>query len=768
MQRRTAWPDDANIIEFDPASAALAAHLEQAGFCRYLAVTTSDRAARRVAGDARFAGRTVHVGGRGCIRHNNADVLILNGASARAMAYSRGVRHAQWVAVPLTGPASAIGVFIGIVQWILRTFERPRLIRVSPEGALMAVFRVRKRRRPGARRYVPAALGVEGFFRRLDATSCRYAVLRWFHDLPAVGPGEDVDLLVDDAAMDTVSELLNSGPGLQAVDLYSTTGLPGTDFRGLPYFPPPLALQLLDGVRIHRGLYRVPNPLHHFLSMTYHALYHKGDKSGLAESDDGSTGDAAAEHDYREVLEQLALSAGYGGPIAMAPLDELLQQSGWRPSHDMLARLARFNPWLRRRLSSVSQAAEDEGLAVFLLREAAASRGGVSRAVQLLQGHGFHVLHTVELTGQEADEAALGIRGGNWGRGPWPLSGGPPYAAIVAYDPAPRRPSRRQQKAFPFVRNARVLCKSAIRDEFNRGVPKDELCNVVHSSDNAQEAREYLAIVWPEGAGALESRIADLRSAASTQSPALADWTKGGRRARIEVVLREGRIAVKKTFKPGMERFWRRETRALGELCGVVPQCATLLAADCPWLVMPCYNDVLRYRRSSGKLLPLAVAREAIDALRGIYEAGYALLDASVDNLLVDRAEGLKLIDFEFCHKYEILPERFEECWDVVGHPAEFAGDLPIQGSNTYTKNWRPYTGLSLESLLHDPAWLQHLKRAAFYTLRAHRYLPRRIRHSWRALRSLVLLPELSASMAPHGGDFPTHASQQPGARRAA
>ena len=78
MQRRTAWPDDVNIIEFDPASAALAAQLEQAGFRRYLAVTTSDRAARRVAGDARFAGRTVHVGGRGCIRHNNADVLTMS------------------------------------------------------------------------------------------------------------------------------------------------------------------------------------------------------------------------------------------------------------------------------------------------------------------------------------------------------------------------------------------------------------------------------------------------------------------------------------------------------------------------------------------------------------------------------------------------------------------------------------------------------------------------------------------------------------------
>jgi hypothetical protein len=43
----------------------------------------------------------------------------------------------------------------------------------------------------------------------------------------------------------------------------------------------------------------------------------------------------------------------------------------------------------------------------------------------------------------------------------------------------------------------------------------------------------------------------------------------------------------------------------------------------------------------------LAVAKQAIAALRKVYDAGYAIVDASVDNLLVDRGEGLKLFDFE-------------------------------------------------------------------------------------------------------------------------
>ena len=109
------------------------------------------------------------------------------------------------------------------------------------------------------------------------------------------------------------------------------------------------------------------------------------------------------------------------------------------------------------------------------------------------------------------------------------------------------------------------------------------------------------------------------------------------------------------------------------------------------------------------------MAKQAIAALRKVYEAGYAIVDASIDNLLVDRREGLKLFDFEFCYRYPVKPPRFEDSYDIAGLPADFRGDQPIQGGNSYDRNWRPYIGLSLASLLHDPAWLQHLKRTSLF-----------------------------------------------------
>ena len=114
----------------------------------------------------------------------------------------------------------------------------------------------------------------------------------------------------------------------------------------------------------------------------------------------------------------------------------------------------------------------------------------------MIEGYGFQIVTTTSST-SEGRDARPQLRGGNWGRGPWPISGGPPVAAIVAYDPAPIAPTRKQKKRFPFIANARLLCKEQLRDAFNDGFAKDQHCNVVHSSDNGREAMDYLRIIMP-------------------------------------------------------------------------------------------------------------------------------------------------------------------------------------------------------------------------------------------------------------------------------
>jgi hypothetical protein len=217
-----------------------------------------------------------------------------------------------------------------------------------------------------------------------------------------------------------------------------------------------------------------------------------------------------AEHNYVGVLNQLAARLGIDLTLTLAGLDAYLDSQGWRPPHDMLIRLARRNRWLRSLLKKPAGDAGDDRVAVFLVREEALRRGGVERAEQLITSHGFQILEARPLDPRTATTLARSVRGGNWGRGPWPISGGPPVAASVVFDPQPIAPTRQHKKKFPFLANARLLCKEKVRDAFNAGVAEDQRCNVIHSSDNGREAMDYLRIAMPEAAETITTRIASV------------------------------------------------------------------------------------------------------------------------------------------------------------------------------------------------------------------------------------------------------------------
>jgi hypothetical protein len=292
--------------------------------------------------------------------------------------------------------------------------------------------------------------------------------------------------------------MLNAGPGIQPIDVYSATGLPGADFGAMPYFPPYLAEELLDRAVCQRQLGRVPETREHFLSLAFHALYHKGFRSGVRPRA-VKRATRRSDHDYCEILTRLAKKLGADVRITLEDLDAYLDTQGWRPPHDMLVRLGRRNRWVRSQLRRAEKApAAADGLAVYLIREEALRRGGVERAAKLIASHGFEILAEHAIDPSASALIARSVRGGNWGRGPWPISGGPPVAAVIVYDHRPITPTRRQRRRFPYSTNARLLCKEQIRDAFNEGFPPDQHCNVIHSSDNGREAMDYLRIIMPE------------------------------------------------------------------------------------------------------------------------------------------------------------------------------------------------------------------------------------------------------------------------------
>lgn len=500
------WPAAAKVIEFGPRDGAVGEALVAAGF-RYLAVADNARVAGRIASSSPRQEPYVAVSREPQkVRQNNADVLVLNGGHAARLRNFREIRHAAFVACPLrNGPVLLWALLFWCRQFLLGRLAWPRVVRIGRKRYLS--FRVRRPRPYSAtRRFIPHWLGTHGFFGGLQSAKIRHAVLRWFEDLPHIAPGEDLDLLVDDAALESVRKLLDSGPGLQAIDVYSVCGAPGADYRKLPYYPPYLAEQLLAQAVTHRGLCCVPTPNDHFLSLAYHAVYHKGHASGLAADGDSRPRAKRPEHDYARILADLAQRLSLVVPTTIAGLDAWLDAQGWRPPHDMLVRLARKNRALRPLVATTKEGTADTALAVFLVRREALARGGVKRAAKLIAEHGFEIVETIAFAPDRVESIARSLRGGNWGAGPWPKSGGEPVAAIVTHDPAPITPSRRERRKFPFLANARLLKKDAIRDAFNANRPAPEHCNAIHSSDNGREARDYLRIIAPERASEIVAR----------------------------------------------------------------------------------------------------------------------------------------------------------------------------------------------------------------------------------------------------------------------
>ena len=120
-------------------------------------------------------------------------------------------------------------------------------------SVLLLSRRTRKRRKKAKRsprRYIPKDVGVENFFRSLNKLGVQYVCLRWHEDLPRLKDGEDIDLLVDDHDLPQIETLLTGtrDEGVP-VDLYTVSGIPGTDYCTVPYFLPALARFALEQPR---------------------------------------------------------------------------------------------------------------------------------------------------------------------------------------------------------------------------------------------------------------------------------------------------------------------------------------------------------------------------------------------------------------------------------------------------------------------------------------------------------------------------------------
>lgn len=534
------------------------------------------------------------------------------------------------------------------------------------------------------RRWLPPGVGVDEFLRALTSAGVRYAVLRWFEELPRIEPGEDIDLLIADEDLDRVAALLRPHRSLvatQKVDLYTVSGLPGTDFRGMPYLSRPLATGLLERATLLEGAYRVPSPGDHFDSMAYHAAYHKGRASGVPADAGDARATAPSDHDYPAVLARLAAQTGKDVTITLEGLDDYLERAGLRPGTDTLERFQSRNPWLRERLASQREDLGTlAGLIVFVVREAADDHAPA--IAETIERFGFEVLRTVPLIGEQKDRVRAVVRGGNWGRGPFPRSGGGPATLIFAYDFG----RGGELSSEGHVLNPKsTLAKSEVREQISQLVPVSERFNPMHSSDNGWQSLEYVEAVGdPELLPALQRRIDEIERHVTLPFPVERYLSFNGKRAKVAIVDHpvHGR-SVAKVFRPGSQVFFERELAARQEFgdTGLVPP---LLDRGENWILSPLYEDTRAHvrRRLPGSVeqqLTLTTMVRLTRFVLALRERGCFLLDLTSHNLISDAEAGLRITDFEFLQRYPGPVPPLGDDLTVLGLSEDPAVDRPIR-----------------------------------------------------------------------------------------
>ncbi len=122
--------------------------------------------------------------------------------------------------------------------------------------------------------------------------------------------------------------------------------------------------------------------------------------------------------------------------------------------------------------------------------------------------------------------------------------------------------------------------------------------------------------------------------------------------------------------RSGSKRFLERELFAAQVLSEMNDSIPPLLDSGANYLVTP-YYDVVPNRRLFNAF-PIWAAKDALDVLKCLYEAGYSLIEFSPTAVLVTANKSIKVIDYEFLYRYENKPATFEQCTSGYSRTTSF------------------------------------------------------------------------------------------------
>ncbi len=658
-----------------------------------------------------------------------ADTIAFSTKSAPLLWFFETYSQAKDLLIPvMMSPRSMFIAFLSITKHMAKQNLQPiSVVKTKVDRKTRAYLHIRVLNRKTAYSHPPAHLSPYmnyiDLFNMLDKKNHKYVVLRWFEEPDELTAGKDIDLLVDEKAVDDIRAFTGQLPGTLSIDLHTVTGLSRLHRNRMGYYPLSLASEILNNRIKYQNKFYVPDEKTYFKSLAYHALYHKGPISGIPSETKGVVVSESPKHDYVKTFQKLADKAGFSGPVTMETLDNYLKEHGWQPIRDALRKLSDDNDWIKKRFFSKPAAKQDLSLCVFVIRDKAVNDGYIEIIKNAIINGGFTILCQRMLSPEESSLKAATTRGGDWGSDAYPRSGGGPRMILATIDLLPQELTGKKKQKSPWLDNGRIAyLKNRLREIINESINESERYSMLHSSDNTEEALEYLDEFFGEEKDTIIKKAEQLVREFKTKETVLADLVAVGKRAKIELICYDDNTAIKKTFKPGCEKYLKKELEILKRFSRLRPEIPPILESGKNYFIMPFYKNWWDFNKhkwhsSSSRLMPLWTVRQSLDFLKFLYDNNIYLLDAAPGNTIIDKEEGLKFIDFELWQTYkkDERPLRFEESYDIAGLPQKYYDPL---GSGpkprSYDRSWRPYTGLDLESALYDPSLKAHPKRMIF------------------------------------------------------
>jgi len=235
--------NNAKIIEVAPPDSDLAELLVEMGHQNYIGLISNPRKFNTLRAEKPELATYFHnLQSHSQISHNNADVLILSGCAVSCFLSPTYYRRCRHLIIRPTGFTCVILTFLLCVfRLMLGQFKFRCFMGYTTSQGKQRYYWVidtnNKRPKSSARYYISPKIGVEGFFTSLNNKNIQYTILRWFEKFPHLEKDEDIDLLVADKDFETVKQMLSQKAGIIPVDMYSVSGLSGSDYREMAYYP---------------------------------------------------------------------------------------------------------------------------------------------------------------------------------------------------------------------------------------------------------------------------------------------------------------------------------------------------------------------------------------------------------------------------------------------------------------------------------------------------------------------------------------------------